>query len=190
MSEIIKASRRENQGTGASRRLRRTGNIPAVIYGDNQDAVSISIDQNTMFYGLKKESFHTSVLKLDLDGKVLDVLVRDFQMHPFKQQVQHIDFQIVEPNKPLRVKVPLHLINGDISPAVKLHSGRISQLATSVELLVKPDAIPARLELDLKNISGGQILHLSDVTLPEGAVSTAARRGANPPVAAATGKNK
>lgn len=190
MSETIKATRREVQGTGASRRLRREGYVPAVVYGENQDPFNVSVEQNTAFYGLQKEKFHTSILKLDVDGKAFDVLVRDFQMHPFKQQVQHIDFQIIDKKKPVRVKVPLHLINGEISPAVKLHSGRIAQLATSVELLVKANAIPEYLELDLKNIGGGQILHLSDVPLPKGAISTALRRGANPPVAAATGKNK
>lgn len=190
MTEIIKAAKREAQGTGASRRLRREGQTPAVIYGENQEPLSISVEQNPLFHALQKESFHTSVLKLELDGKTLDVLVRDFQMHPFKPAVQHIDFQVVEPNKPIRVKVPLHLVKAANSPAVKLHGGRIAQLANSIELLVKPNAIPASLELDLSQITGGQIMHLSDISLPEGAVSTAAKSGKNPPVAAATGKNK
>ena len=185
MSETLTAQRRDTQGTGASRRLRREGNIPAVIYGDNQDPISITVEHKAMFYALQKEKFHTSVLKLNLDGKELDVLVRDFQMHPYKPQVLHMDFQVVDLAKPVRVKVPLHLINGDISPAVKLHSNRISQLATTVELLIKPTEIPEYLELDLKEIVGGQILHVSDVTLPAGAVSTALHRGANPAVAAA-----
>ena len=106
-------------------------------------------------------------------------------MHAYKPQVMHIDFQVVDLAKPVRVKVPLHLINGDISPAVKLHSNSISQLATTVELLIKPTDIPEYLELDLKDLVGGQILHVSDVPLPAGAVSTALHRGANPAVAAA-----
>ncbi len=185
MSEVIKASSRDVHGTGASRRLRREGNIPAVVYGENQEALSISVEHKTIFYALQKEKFHTSVLKLDVDGKQMDVLVRDFQMHPFKPQVQHIDFQVVDLNKPVRVKVPLHLVNGEISPAVKLHGARVAQLATSVELLMKPADIPEYLELDLKDLVGGQILHISDVPLPEGAVSTSLRRGLNTAVAAA-----
>lgn len=185
MSEKLTAQRRETQGTGASRRLRRDGNIPAVIYGDNQDPISITVEHKAMFYALQKERFHTAVHQLTLDGKELSVLVRDFQMHPYKPQVLHIDFQVVDLAKPVRVKVPLHLINGDISPAVKLHSNRISQLATTVELLIKPNEIPEFLELDLKDLVGGQILHVSDVPLPAGAVSTALHRGANPAVAAA-----
>ena len=185
MSEVLNATRRDAQGTGASRRLRREGNIPAVIYGDNQDPISITVEHKTLFYALQKEKFHTSVLKLTLDGEEYSVLVRDFQMHAYKPQVMHIDFQVVDLAKPVRVKVPLHLINGDISPAVKLHSNRVSQLATTVELLIKPTEIPEYLELDLKDLVGGQIMHVSDVPLPAGAVSTALHRGANPAVAAA-----
>ena len=190
MSQVIKATKRDGQGTGASRRLRREGNIPAVVYGDNQEALSISVEHKGIFYALQKESFHTSVLTLEVDGKNLDVIVRDFQMHPYKPQVQHVDFQVVDLEKPVRVKVPLHLINGDISPAVKLHGGRIAQLATSIELMVKPKEIPAYLELDLKDIIGGQILHVSDVALPAGAVSTALHKGKNPAVVSTTGKKR
>lgn len=190
MSTTIKASLRDTQGTGASRRLRHNGKIPAVIYGDDQKPLSISIEQNTAFYGLQKEAFHTTVHQLDIDGKIVNAIIRDFQMHPFKPQVQHVDFQIVQADKPIRMKIPLHLVNGPISPAVKLHGGRISQLASSVEVLVKPDAIPAVIELDLKDMVGGQIIHLSDLTLPENVVSTALKRGANPPVVSSTGKSK
>lgn len=189
MSEnIIKAVKRETQGTGASRRLRRTGKIPAIVYGEGRDPLSVCIEQNPMFYALQKESFHTSLLKLDIDGEVVDVIVRDFQMHPYKQAVQHMDFQIVNKEKPIRVKVPLHLRGGEVSPAVKLQGCRIVQLANTVELLVLPEAIPAFLELDLSKINSGEIRHLSEITLPEGAVSVALKRGMNPAVASASGK--
>lgn len=184
----LKANIREAQGTGANRRLRREGFIPAVVYGDNQEPLSISVEHNAVFYELQKEKFHTTVLDLEIDGKNYPVLVRDFQMHPFKNAVQHIDFQVVDLEKPVRVKIPLHFVNGEVSPAVKLHGGRIARLATSVELLIKPKAIPEFLELDLKDLVGGQIMHISDIALPEGAVSVALKRGANPAVVSATGK--
>ena len=181
----FKAEKRAEQGTGASRRLRREGRLPGIIYGAGEDAQPITMDHNELYHLMRKEVFHSSVLTVELDGKKENVILRDSQWHPYKPQVLHIDFQVVDLAKPVRVKVPLHLINGDISPAVKLHSNRISQLATTVELLIKPNEIPEFLELDLKDLVGGQILHVSDVPLPAGAVSTALHRGANPAVAAA-----
>ena len=106
MSYELQATIREAQGTGASRRLRRAGQVPAVLYGDNQEAVAIAVDHKTVFYALEKSAFHTSLIKLTLDGKTQDVIVRDFQIHPFRQQVVHLDFQAVDLNKPLRLRLP------------------------------------------------------------------------------------
>ncbi|MDF7675851.1 50S ribosomal protein L25/general stress protein Ctc [Neisseriaceae bacterium ESL0693] len=190
MSYEVKAEIREAHGTGASRRLRREGKVPAVLYGDNIKPLSISVDQSTMWYALQKESFHTAIIKLDVDGKVYDVILRDFQMHPVKQQVQHIDFQAVEANRPINIHVPLHLLNAAISPAEKLQSGRVSLLATSVEINALPKDIPASLDLDVATMRAGEIRHLSDLVYPEGVVSTALRRNENLAIASATGKNK
>lgn len=190
MSETIKAGLREAQGTGASRRLRREGRIPAVLYGNEQEAQAITVEQNAMFYALQRENFHTSILQLEVDGKTYPVIVRDFQMHPFKPAVQHIDFQLIDEKKPLKIRVPLHLKNTEISPAVKLHGGRISQLASSVEIVALPKDIPAALELDMTQVVGGQILHLSDIALPENVKSTFLNRGVDLPVASASGKNR
>ncbi len=190
MTFEVRASVREAQGTGASRRLRRAGQTPAVIYGDNQEPLAIAVDANALFHALNKEAFHSSILKVELDGKKIDVIVRDFQMHPFKPAVQHIDFQTIDLAKPVTVKVPLHLINVETSPAVKLHGGRISKLMSTVEVITSPASIPQFLELDMSKVVGGQILHISDVTMPEGCESVSLRREENLAVASATGKKR
>lgn len=188
MSYEIQATVREAQGTGASRRLRREGRVPAVLYGDNQEAVAVSVDHKTMFYALEKESFHTSLIKLTLNGKTQDVIVRDFQIHPFRRQVQHIDFQVVDLNKPLKMRLPLHIVNAEKSKAVKLQSGRVSVLTASVEVFVDPKNIPSALELDCAEVVAGDILHLSDIRYPEGVSSIALKRNDNLAVATVTGK--
>lgn len=188
MSYEIEATIREAQGTGASRRLRREGKIPAVLYGENQEAVAISVDHKTIFYALEKESFHTALIKLSLNGKIQDVIVRDFQMHPFRQQVQHIDFQAVEADKLVKIRVPLHIVNAEQSHAVKLQSGRVALLATSIEVLALPKNIPAYLDLDCINVRAGDILHLSDIKFPEGVESAALKRHSNLAVATVSGK--
>jgi large subunit ribosomal protein L25 len=190
MSYELEASLRKEQGTGASRRLRVEGKLPAVVYGNEQDAVAVSVDHNTVFYALKKEEFHSSIIKLNIEGKAEEVMVRDFQMHPFKQQVQHIDFQRVNRKEPIKVRVPLCYLNEETSPAVKLHGGRVSHLQKTVEIIALPEQVPTVLEVDLGGISGGQIVHLSDVKLPEGVQSVALKRGTNPAIASASGKNR
>lgn len=190
MSYEVKAEIREAQGTGASRRLRREGKVPAVLYGENIKPLSITLEQSAMWYALEKESFHTAIIKLDVDGKVYDVILRDFQIHPVKQQVQHIDFQVVEADKPVKIRVPVHLLNAAISPAEKLQSGRVSLLATSVEIQALPKNIPESLDLDVGTISAGEIRHLSDLIYPEGVSSVALHRNENLAIASATGKKK
>ena len=190
MTFEIQATVREAQGTGASRRLRRDGKTPAVVYGENQEAVAVAVDHKTMFYALEKEAFHTALIKLTLDGKTQDVIVRDFQMHPFRNEVQHIDFQVVDVNKPLKIRVPVHVVNAEKSQAVKLQSGRVSLLSTGVEVIVDPKNIPAALELDCANVVAGDILHLSDIVYPEGVSSVALKRNSNLAVATVTGKKR
>ncbi|EGV35452.1 50S ribosomal protein L25/general stress protein Ctc [Neisseria weaveri] len=190
MTYEIQATVRENQGTGASRRLRREGQIPAVLYGEGQEPVAITVDHKTVFYALAKESFHTALIKLTLNGKTQDVIVRDFQMHPFRQEVQHIDFQAVDATKPVRIRVPLHIVNAETSQAVKLQGGRVSLLNTTVEVVSLPKDIPAALELDCSSVVAGNILHLSDIKFPEGVASVALKRDANLAVATVTGKKR
>ncbi|MCF7521318.1 50S ribosomal protein L25/general stress protein Ctc [Neisseria sp. ZJ106] len=190
MSYEIQASVREDKGTGASRRLRREGQIPAILYGEGQDAVAIAVDHKTVFYALEKESFHTALINLVVDGKAQQVIVRDFQMHPFRQQVQHIDFQAVQADLPIRIRVPLHIVNAENSQAVKLQGGRVSLLNTTVEVLALPANIPAFLELDCAAVVAGDILHLSDVKFPEGVESVSLKRNENLAIATVTGKKR
>ncbi|QMT34295.1 50S ribosomal protein L25/general stress protein Ctc [Conchiformibius steedae DSM 2580] len=190
MSTQVKATVRQAQGSGASRRLRLQGQVPAVIYGADRDAQAIAVDHKEMFYALEKESFFTQILKLDVDGQSVDVIVRDYQMHPVKRQVQHIDFQVVDLNQPLRMRIPVRIVNAEKSQAVKLQSGRVSLLSTVVDVLVDPKNIPAALELDCENVVAGDILHLSDIKYPEGVQSTALKRNSNLAVATVTGKKR
>ncbi|PIY07064.1 MAG: 50S ribosomal protein L25, partial [Gallionellales bacterium CG_4_10_14_3_um_filter_54_96] len=134
--EII-ATTRNTQGTGASRRLRKTGRLPGVVYGSG-NAIAIEMDQNDLYYKLRNEAFHASVLKLNLDGKTESVQLRSFVMHPFRQQVQHIDFQRVDLNKKIHIKVPLHFLNADIAPGVKTGGGKISHVMTELDVTCLP----------------------------------------------------
>ncbi|QRN41407.1 MAG: 50S ribosomal protein L25/general stress protein Ctc [Neisseriaceae bacterium] len=190
MTEVVKANKRDKIGTGASRRLRRQGLIPAIIYGDNQQPINISVDQNKMFHALNQPEFHTSVVQLELEGQPLEVIVRSFQMHPFKPQVQHIDFQRINSEKTIKIKVPLEFLNAESSVAVKLHGGAIFKIANSVEIITKPTTIPQKLTIDLKDILPGQILHVSDIKFPEGVESAALKCGNNPPIVSSSGKSK
>lgn len=187
--ELI-AELREDQGTGASRRLRREGKVPAILYGDDFDPIALALDHKTIFYALDKSDFHTSILQLNVNGTTHDVILRDFQFHPYKKQVLHLDLQKITRNVPVKIRVPVVLENAEISPAVKLQGGRVSLLNSTVEIIALPDQIPAALPLDVREATAGQILHLSDLKLPEGVVSTAAKRGENPPIARATGKKR
>lgn len=186
----LEGTLRKEQGTGASRRLRGEGKLPAVIYGNHKDAVSVYVDHNVVFYAIQKEEFHSAIIKLKVDGVEEEVIVRDFQMHPFKQMVSHIDFQRINKAEEIKVKVPLNFINGDVSPAVKLHGGRISHLAKTIEVLALPGNIPTMIDVDLSKVVGGQILHISTITLPENVTSVTLKRGSDLPIVAVSGSTK
>ena len=173
----INASKRETQGTGASRRLRRAGRVPGVIYGNNQAAQSVDLNHKDLYFGLKNEAFHSSVLMLNLDGAKESVLLRDFQMHPYKPLVLHIDFQRVDANQKIHMKVPLHFINAEIAPGVKLAGGVVSHIVTDAEVMCLPGVLPEFIEVDLSNLESGQTIHLSDLTLPAGVEFASLARG-------------
>ncbi|AZP11402.1 50S ribosomal protein L25/general stress protein Ctc [Undibacterium parvum] len=162
------ASTRTLQGTGASRRLRIAGQTPGIIYGGTAAPVSITLDHNALYHALKKEAFHASILDMDLDGKVEKVLLRDFQIHAYKQLVLHADFQRVDPTKNVHVKVPLHFINADVSPAVKLSAAVISHVLVDLDITCLPADLPEFITVDLTNLEAGQSLHVSSLTLPKG----------------------
>jgi large subunit ribosomal protein L25 len=165
-TEII-ATTRKAQGTGASRRLRKAGRVPGIVYGDGEPAL-IDLDHNNLYHALRKESFHASVLTLDLDGKKQQVLLRDFVMHPFRQQVQHIDFQRVSKDKKIHMKVPLHFINADIAPGVKLNGGIVSHVMNELNVACLPDDLPEFITVDLATLAIGHSIHVSDLKLPKG----------------------
>lgn len=162
------AFKRTLQGTGASRRLRITGQTPGIVYGGTEPAISLTLDHNALYHALKKEAFHASILDLEIDGKVEKVLLRDFQMHAFKQLVLHIDFQRVDPNQKIHVKVPLHFINADISPVVKLSAGIVTHVMTELEITCLPANLPESITIDLALLEAGESIHLSAIVLPEG----------------------
>ena len=179
----ISADKRTLQGKGASRRLRGSGKVPAIIYGGDQEAESIEMDHNDLFHKLKLEAFHASILSLSVAGKKEQVLLRDIQMHPFKHQVLHVDFQRVDKNKKIHMKVPLHFINAENSPGVKTSGGIVTHILTEVDISCLPDALPEFISVDLAELTAGHTLHLSDLVLPSGVEILALTKGDNSPVA-------
>ena len=167
MTIEIDATIRKAQGTGASRRLRNAGRVPGVVYGVG-DVNLIDMDHNDLYYKLRAEAFHASVLTLNLEGKKESVMLRDFVMHPFRQQVQHIDFQRVDANKKMHIKVPLHFLNEDIAPGVKVGGGKISHVLHELDITCLPKDLPAFIEVDLGKLELGHSVHVSDLKLPKG----------------------
>jgi len=167
MTTTFNATTRKTQGTGASRRLRKAGFIPGVVYGSG-DAVMIELNHNELYYKLRAESFHASVLTMNLDGKEEAVQLRAFVNHPFRQQVQHLDFQRVDLSKKIHIKVPLHFTNADIAPGVKTGGGKISHVMIDVDVTCLPADLPTHIEVDLAGLELGHSIHLSDLILPKG----------------------
>ncbi|HEV2609901.1 MAG TPA: 50S ribosomal protein L25/general stress protein Ctc [Noviherbaspirillum sp.] len=176
---------RKEQGSGASRRLRNAGQTPGIVYGGTTPPVAIALDHNALFHALKKETFHSSILDMEIEGKVEQVLLRDFQMHAFKQLVLHADFQRVDAKQKIHTKVPLHFINAEVSPAVKLSSAVISHVMNELDVSCLPGDLPEFVEVDLANMEAGGTIHLSDIQLPKGV--TAVLHGQdNPTIATAS----
>jgi large subunit ribosomal protein L25 len=164
----ITAKKRESKGTGASRRLRRAGNIPGIVYGGGKDAVSIELNHKDLFLKFRHEAFHASILDLNLDGKKEQVLLRDYQMHHVRTEITHIDFQRVSATEKIHVKVPLHFINAEIAPGVKLGGGIVTHILTEADVSCLPKDLPGFIEVDLSNMELGQTIHLSEVAVPKG----------------------
>ncbi len=178
----ISAQKRAAQGTGASRRLRNTGRVPGIVYGGDKAAVNIELDHKELYQNLTTEAFHASILTLKLDGASEPVLLRAFNMHPFKKQVQHIDFQRVSSDKKIRMKVPLHFVKAEISPGVKEQGGVASHVLNELDIVCFPNDLPEFIEVDLSNMSVGHSIHVRDLALPKG-VEAALHRNENPVVA-------
>ncbi len=176
---------RKEQGSGASRRLRNAGQTPGIIYGGTTEPVTIALDHNALFHALKKEAFHSSILDMEIEGKVEKVLLRDFQMHAYKQLVLHADFQRIDEKQKIHMKVPLHFVNAEISPAVKLHSAVISHVMNELDITCLPSDLPEFVEVDLANVEAGASIHLADIKLPKG-VSAVLHGQDNPTIATAS----
>jgi large subunit ribosomal protein L25 len=181
------AYERTQQGTGASRRLRISGKVPGIVYGAGEPQM-IELDHNALFFALKKEAFHSSVLEMEIGGKTSQVLLRDFQMHAWKQLVQHVDFQRVDATTRLRKKVPLHFAGEENSPAVKTDKCLVNHVATEVEVECLATALPEFINVDLSDLVKGKSLHVSDLKFPAGI--KAVRHGTQNPVVVAVTEAK
>ncbi len=164
----VKATKRENQGTGASRRLRRAGRVPGIVYGGETKPQAIELDHNDLWQHLRKEAFYSSVLNLDVDGARQMCLLRDVQRHPFRQLILHVDFQRIDATHKIHQKVPLHFVNADIAPAVKLHGGMIQHVINEVDVRCLPADLPEFIEVDLKDMDAGYSIHVSGLKLSAG----------------------
>ncbi|MBX9811392.1 MAG: 50S ribosomal protein L25/general stress protein Ctc [Burkholderiales bacterium] len=164
----VTAFPRTQQGTGASRRLRASGRVPGVIYGAGKPAQAIELDQNALLRHLKLEAFHASILDMTVEGNKEAVLLRDFQIHPWKPMALHVDFQRIDKNKKIHMKVPLHFTNADICHAVKLEGGMVQHIMNEIDIQCLPGDLPEYIEVDLKDMKLGDSLHITDLTLPKG----------------------
>jgi large subunit ribosomal protein L25 len=182
MAIEIQARKREAHGTGASRRLRRTGRVPGILYGGEKGPVNIELDHKDLFFNLRNEKFHASILSLELEGAKEQVLLRAVNMHPFKLQVQHIDFQRVQKDKKIHMKVPLHFANAEKSPGVKEQGGVVNHVMNELDIVCLPDDLPEYVEVDLSSLTVAHSLHVRDLTLPKG-VELTLHKGENPVVA-------
>ncbi|MBH1964299.1 MAG: 50S ribosomal protein L25/general stress protein Ctc [Comamonadaceae bacterium] len=162
------AFERAKQGTGASRRLRNAGKVPGIVYGGEGEPQLIELDHNALWQAIKKEAFHSSVLDMDLDGKASQVLLRDLQIHPYKQQILHIDFQRVSAKTKIHMKVPLHYSGEEESTAVKIDKCLVNHVLTELEVSCLPADLPEAINIDLSKLEKGATLTLNDVTLPKG----------------------
>ena len=178
----INAVLREAKGTGASRRLRHEGKVPGVLYGGKDDAKSIELNAKDLFMQFKHEAFHASILTLNLDGKKESVLLRDYQMHPVRNNIQHIDLQRIDENKKLSVKIPFHFLNEDVAPGVKLEGGVVSHIMVDVDISCLPKDLPTYIEVDMIALSIGDSIRLSDIKVPEGVELTTLSEDNDPTV--------
>jgi large subunit ribosomal protein L25 len=182
MAIEISARKREKQGTGPARRMRRLGRVPGIVYGGEKDALNIELDHKDLYLSLKNERFHASILTLDVGGAKEQVLLRAISMHPFKAQVQHVDFQRVLKNKKLHMKVPLHFVNAENSPGVKDQGGVVSHVLNELDIACFPDDLPEFIEVDLGSLAVGNSIHVRDLKLPQG-VELALKKDENPVLA-------
>ena len=176
-SHTIAAETRDDTGTGASRRLRRAGKVPGIIYGAGKDPVMLTMGHDSIYHNLEDESFHSSILTVEIDGKGEKAILRDVQMHPFKPFVQHVDFQRVSAKDKIHMNVPLHFTGGDDAPGVKVENGVLSALLNELDIICLPADLPEYIEVDVSGLHLGDAIHISELTLPDGVESTTLAHG-------------
>ena len=177
---------REDQGKGASRRLRREGKVPAIIYGAGRPPRALTFDHNKVIQQLENESFYSSVLSVKVGDKEQAVILKDLQRHPAKDRVMHADFLRVDDKVAIKVHVPIHFVNEETSIGVKMQGGIVQHQLTDIEVQCLPGDIPEYIEVDMQDVETGQIVHLSDVTLPAGVTSVALSLGEDHDLAVAS----
>lgn len=180
MSLEVSAKSRTLQGKGASRRLRSAGAVPGILYGGSSPAQSIELEHKALWFQLKSEAFHASILTMDLDGQKQQVLLRDVQIHPWRQLIQHVDFQRVAQDQEVTMRVPLHYVNADQAQAVKFGGAIVTHIMNEIEVACLPKYLPEFIEVDLSQINVGHSVHMSDLKLPEGVRLPGLARGDSP----------
>ena len=183
---VLTARKRDDQGKGASRRLRRQGMLPAIVYGGHEEPVAITLEQRQVLRNLEEEAFYTQIIELDLDGSKEQVLLKDMQRHPFKPIVFHLDFQRVRDNDRIHQRVPLHIVGEDKAPGVKQYGGLVMHEMTEVEVVCLAKDLPEYIEVDISNLGPNQSLHLSDIPVPEGVQIAELLKGPDHDVAVVT----
>jgi len=164
----LNAEPREDSGKGASRRLRHTGMVPAIIYGGDKAPISIMLKHNDFFHALEKEAIYTQLIDLNLGKKKEVVVLRDLQRHPFKQKIMHADFFRIDNKKPIHVTIPVHTLNEDDCAGVKIDGGMLSLMMSEIEVICLPKDIPEYLEIDVAELHLGETIHLSQIKMPKG----------------------
>jgi large subunit ribosomal protein L25 len=183
----VTANKRDEQGSSASRRLRRAGRVPGILYGEGKDALAIDLDHKDLMLNLRKEAFHSSVLSMDIDGAKEMALLRDVQVHPYKPLILHVDFQRIAADHKIHLKVPLHFIHAESCPGVKLRGGVVSHIMTEVDVTCLPGQLPEYIEVDLSALDTGASMHLSHLKLPAGVELVQLARGEDPTVVTVLG---
>ena len=164
----VTAFPRAQQGSGASRRLRVVGRVPGIVYGANKAAQNVELDHKALLRNLGLEAFHASILDVSLNGEKFQALLRDYQMHPWKKQVVHVDFQRVDKNRKIHMRVPLHFLNAEIAPGVKTGGGVVQHTMNAIDIQCLPDDLPEYIEVDLKDMDLNETLHIMDLAMPKG----------------------
>jgi large subunit ribosomal protein L25 len=178
----VTAFPRAHKGSGASRRLRVGGRVPGIVYGASQKAQDVELDHNTLLLQLRQEAFHASILDFAVNGEKFQVLLRDYQMHPWRQQVLHVDFQRVDKNKKIHMRLPVHFVNADICPGVKVGGGVVQPALNAIDIQCLPDDLPAFIEVDLKDMELNDTLHVMDIPMPKGVEPVTKVKHENPSV--------